>query len=464
MIRSVGEDMNDTIVAIATAVSNAGIAIIRISGPSAISVADLLFQSKTNKILSLQPSHTIHYGYISDGQNILDEVMVSIMRAPATYTREDVVEINCHGGSIVVHSILSLIVRNGVRIAEPGEFTKRAYLHGRIDLSQAEAVMQLIRAESDMAHKNAIGQLQGKLFRVINNIRNQILYEIAYIESVLDDPEHYDFDGYPEHLAERLNEVSKQMDILMQSAKTGRWLQEGIKTVIVGKPNAGKSSVLNSILREDRAIVTEVPGTTRDVLVEKVRVRDIVLRIMDTAGIRDTQDVVEKIGVSKAIQYAKDADLIIYVVDSSVPLDEEDQAIANIVKGIPTIVLLNKSDLKQMVTEEEIQAVLPSASVIKTISNQGYGIDALEDRIEQLFMDGCVEETEIAITSVRHLESLNQATESIRLVRHSMQEGLPEDFYTIDLMNAYKELGYIIGEELEDDLVNKIFQEFCTGK
>ena len=462
----------DTIAAIATAVSDSGIGIIRISGDDAIEVADRVYRSKNNKKrLTKVESHTIHYGFIYDEDELIDEVMVVVMKAPNTYTRENVVEIDCHGGILVMNKILDVILRNGCRLAEPGEFTKRAFLNGRIDLSRAEAVMDIIHSKNEFALKSSIKQLKGAVSDKVRGLREDILYEIAYIESALDDPEHISLEGYHEKLEAKALKISSELKKLIDSADNGKMLKDGINTVIVGKPNAGKSSLLNLLVGEDKAIVTSVAGTTRDVLEESIKLHGVGLNIIDTAGIRDTEDEVEKIGVDKARKYAENADLIIYVVDASRKLDENDEEIIRLIADKKVIVLLNKTDLEQVVTEEQIIEKISCVSknkttrIIRTSTKENTGIDEFEQTIKELFFHGEISvNDEIYITNQRHKEALVEAYESMKLVLQSLEDDMPEDFYSIDLMSAYASLGRIIGEEVGDDLVNEIFSKFCMGK
>ncbi len=455
----------DTIAAIATALSNAGLSIIRISGNEALNIIDQIYTSKSgNKILSEQPSHTIHYGYIKDGSEIIDEVMVSIMKAPATYTREDVVEINCHGGIIVTKRILQTVVKYGARLAEPGEFTKRAFLNGRIDLSQAEAVIDIIHAKSEYALSSSLKQLKGGILERVKEIRDAIIYDIAYIEAALDDPEHIDIDSYHEELIRHCETVTKKIQKLLDTADNGKVIREGIQTVIVGKPNAGKSSLLNVLVGEDRAIVTDIAGTTRDTLEEMIQLNGVVLNIIDTAGIRTTEDIVERIGVDRAKKVAQDADLILYVVDGSRELDENDRHIMELIKDRKAIVLLNKSDLEQKVSVSQVEE-LTGKQVIVISAKENKGIEELEECVKNMFISGNLSfNDEVYITNVRHKAALEESLLSMKQAQNSMEAGMPEDFYTIDLMNAYTRLGEIIGEEVGDDLVNTIFQKFCMGK
>lgn len=458
----------DTIAAIATAMTNSGIGIIRISGEDAFTVIDRIYQSKNGKKkLSEGKSHTVHYGYIVDDtkeNKIIDEVMVLIMRAPNTYTREDTVEIDCHGGVLVMQKILDTVVCHGARPAEPGEFTKRAFLNGRIDLTQAESVMDVISSKNEFALKSSISQLQGSLQKEIKELREKIIYEIAFIESALDDPEHINIDGYGQKLKTVAEECKERIEHLLDTADNGKILKEGIDTVIVGKPNAGKSSLMNVLLKKERAIVTDIAGTTRDVLEEQMNLNGITLNIIDTAGIRDTEDIVEKIGVDKAKDYLVNADLIIYVVDSSTPLDENDEKIMEMIKDRTALVLLNKSDLDTVTTEEMIASHLDQ-KIIKVSMKENQGVDELENAIKELFFHGKVElNDEVYITNARHKAALSNAKDSLNMVLDSIAMEMPEDFYSIDLMNTYEELGNILGESLGEDLVNEIFSKFCTGK
>ena len=476
----------DTIAAIATALSDSGIGIIRISGEKSMEIADSLIALKNGeRFVSKMQSHSIHHGYVFENdekgkKSIVDEVMVSTFRAPKSYTMEDVVEINCHGGVLVTKKVLELVVKAGARLAAPGEFTKRAFLNGRIDLAEAEAVMDLIHSKNEMSLKASTAQLRGDLSKIIKSLREEILYEIAFIESALDDPEHISLDGYLEKLEEKTDHLMKEINLLLETAENGRMIREGISTVIVGKPNAGKSSLLNMILGQERAIVTNVAGTTRDVLEEYVNLKGIHLNVIDTAGIRDTEDLVEKIGVEKAKKYAKDADLILYVVDVSVDLDENDKEILSMVGDKKTIFLLNKSDLEQKVSERDILKLLKEVrsetsfsledginqiSMISTSAARGDGLEELEREVENIVFNGSVKKNdEVMITSLRHKEALMDALEAIKLVKKSLEDQMPEDFYSIDLMEAYASLGKILGEEVGDDLMDEIFSKFCIGK
>lgn len=457
----------ETIAAVATALSESGISIIRISGNEAVEIADRIFQTKGKKhILKEAVSHTIHYGFIYDESELIDEVMISVMRAPKSYTMEDTVEINCHGGVLMTKRILELVLKNGAVLAEPGEFTKRAFLNGRIDLSKAEAVMDVIHATNELALKASFSQLRGSVSEVIRNLREKIIYEIAFIESALDDPEHISMNGYREKLESTVELLLFELKKLLDRADCGKMMKEGIRTVILGRPNAGKSSLLNLLAGEEKAIVTNVAGTTRDALEESIKIRGIGLNIVDTAGIRSTEDIVEKIGVEKAIRFAKEADLILYVVDSSSPLDENDLEIFSLIKEKNTIILLNKTDLPTVVAEEELsEKCKGSYPVIRISTVEHTGIEELEETVQKMFFHGKISfENEVYLTNIRHKEAVREAYESLLLVKNSIALAMPEDFYAIDLMSAYASLGRIIGEEVGEDLVDEIFSKFCIGK
>ncbi len=490
-----------TIAAISTAMSNSGIGIVRMSGEEAFNIADKIYIGKNEKKLKDQKSHTIHYGYIVDGDESIDEVLVMLMRGPHSYTGEDTVEINCHGGVYIVKRILEILIKNGARPAEPGEFTKRAFLNGRMDLSQAEAVGDLIESQNEYALKSSISQLKGNIKQEISNIRNKIIYHTAFIETALDDPEHISVDGYGETLQVVVDELIGRIQKLLSTTDDGRMIKEGIKTVIVGKPNAGKSSLLNVLIGEDRAIVTEIAGTTRDVLEEHINLQGISLNILDTAGIRDTEDVVEKIGVNRAIEHAQDADLIIYVIDASQPLDENDREILKLIRDRKFLILLNKTDLDKVITKKNVieeylyienveqRLIIDSCMdensenmngndrcekyldhekdfpVIEISAKNNHGIDELVEQLKNMFFAGKIAfNDEIYITNVRQKTALQDSLQSLQRVNESIELGLPEDFYSIDLMDAYESLGSITGETIGEDLANEIFSKFCMGK
>lgn len=495
--------VTDTIAAIATALSGSGIGIIRISGESAIEIGNRIFRTPSGKqILKDVESHTIHYGYIIDNfpmendlednsdNSVVDEVMISVMKAPKSFTAEDTVEINCHGGVLIMKKILDIVCRNGARLAEPGEFTKRAFLNGRIDLSKAEAVMDVIHSQNELALKSSVNQLQGRLSEQIKDMRNDLIYEIAFIESALDDPEHISLDGYPQKLYDKMIKVRDKISGLIATSTDGILMKEGISTVILGKPNAGKSSLMNMLLGEDRAIVTDIAGTTRDALQESVNLHGITLNIVDTAGIRSTEEVVEKIGVEKAKKYAENADLILCVVDSSADLDESDREIFALMRDKKSIVVLNKTDLSQKVDENSVcqfiehifheqasygyitegqerdnKSFSENLTFVYTSAIDGSGMEELGEKIKELFFSGMIKSNqEVIITNVRHKNALENAYESLSQVLKSIEDDMPEDFYSIDLMSAYTSLGLIIGEEVEDDLMEEIFSKFCMGK
>ena len=474
----------DTIAAISTGMTNSGIGIVRLSGNEALEIADKVYRGK-EKITEV-PSHTIHYGHIADGEETVDEVLMMVMHGPRTFTGEDTVEINCHGGTYVVSRVLETVLKYGARAAEPGEFTKRAFLNGKMDLSQAEAVIDLINSENEYALQSSVSQLKGSVKSAINELRSKILYHTAFIETALDDPEHISVDVYGEILKGVSEEIIEKLQKLIDSADDGRIMKEGIQTVIVGKPNAGKSSLLNLLAGHERAIVTDIAGTTRDVLEEQIRLQGLNLNVIDTAGIRQTEDLVEKMGVDKAKEYAQKADLIIYVVDASKKLDENDEKIMRLIYDKKAIILLNKSDLETVVDENLIREkisnlkkeaeqteksegqryqVSENIPVIQISAKEEQGIQTFQDTLKEMFLRGNISfNEEIYITNARQKNALVNALESMKKVIESIENGMPEDFYSIDLMDAYEELGNITGESMGEDLVNEIFSKFCMGK
>ena len=504
------ENFDDTIAAISTAMAPSGIGIVRISGKNAFAIADRVYSGKKGKRLSDQKQYTIHYGHISDNGKKIDEVLVLVMREPHSYTGENTVEIDCHGGVLATRRVLEAVIHAGARPAEPGEFTKRAFLNGRMDLSQAEAVMDIISAKNDYALRSAQQQLSGSISEKIETVRQRLLYETAHIEAALDDPEHISLEGYGPELRRIVEEQRTEIRKLLLSADSGKLIQEGIKTVILGKPNAGKSSLLNLLLGEERAIVTDIAGTTRDVLEEQINVRGITLRILDTAGIRNASDKIEQIGVNRAIDQARDADLILYVVDRSVPLDQNDYEIMKLIQNKRTIIVLNKSDLDSEVTEDMLKEELAnhseltptaahpgltsgvehsggqretmtdsaglhehvsnSAGISETVilnlsAKEKEGLEGLEKQIEKMFFNGKIEfNDQIYVTNARHKKALEDAENSLDYVIKSIDDQMPEDFWSIDLMGAIDALGRITGESLGEDLVNEIFAKFCMGK
>ncbi len=465
----------ETIAAISTGLSDSGIGIVRVSGEDAIAIVDRIFRSpKKSKKLAGVKGNTVHYGFIYDGDELIDEVMAVVLKAPHSYTTENTVEINCHGGVLMVQKILETVLKAGARMAEPGEFTKRAFLNGRIDLSRAEAVIDVIHSQNEYALRAGTKQLQGNLYEAVSEMRKKLIYEIAFIESAIDDPEHISLEGFYERITALCTELIKELEKLIRSADNGKLMKEGIRTVILGKPNAGKSSLMNLIVGSEKAIVTSIAGTTRDVLEENIRIHGLGLNIVDTAGIHETEDVVEKIGVERALSCAKDADLIVYVVDSSTKLDESDEEIIDFIRDKKVIILLNKSDLEEETGEDNLKAVLrerlgdketENLIMIKTSAKEKSGLDEFENAVRNLFFQGQLSmDNEIVITNMRHKEALMDACGSLKLVLQAAGDGMPEDFLSIDLMNAYTSLGYIIGEEVGDDLIEEIFSKFCMGK
>ena len=493
----------ETIAAVATGAAQAGIGIIRVSGPDAVTVCDQIFRNhKGERKLPYYAANTIHFGYIcepgspadsalfDDRDRIIDEVLVSVFKAPHSYTAEDTVEINTHGGLFIEKRILELTLEAGARLAEPGEFTKRAFLNGRIDLAKAEAVMDLISSQNEFARRNAIGQLGGELSGRIRSIRGGILHEMARIEAALDDPEHYDLDGYDETMIRLSDGWIRETEELLAGEKEGRIRKEGIRTAIVGRPNAGKSSILNYLTDSGRAIVTDVPGTTRDILEETVRFGDTQLLLIDTAGIRDSDDPVEKIGISRSMEAITGADLIFAVIDGTSPLTEEDRKLAENMAGalnvsretndIPAvIILINKSDREQAVAADEavrmyrecfaeagITADPETADIYAVVCSAvtGEGISDIKAAVSSLFGQGKIAQGQIFVTNSRHTALLKETAGYLKLVREAAAEGVSEDLYVIDMMNAYTALGRILGEALEDDLVDEIFSAFCMGK
>ena len=458
---------NETIAAVATHLSESGISIIRVSGPDAFSIGDKIFKGVDGGKVSSYKTHTIHYGFIYNCEEIVDEVMLSVMKGPKSYTTEDTIEINCHGGLLITQKVLEIVINNGARLALPGEFTKRAFLNGRIDLTKAEAIMDVISADNNLALKASMNHLRGDIYNKISEFRNMLIHETAFIESALDDPEHISLDGYSDILYSKIKDILYELRKMEESAKNGQIIKDGILTVIVGKPNAGKSSFLNMLLGKDKAIVTDIAGTTRDALEQNIKINDVSLNIVDTAGIRFTKDEVEKIGVSKAKEYVSDADLILYVVDSSIPLDENDYDIIELIKDKKTIVLFNKSDLTPVVNENDVLKHFSNdnVSLLKISAKEKIGLYEFEEIVKEfIFKNNISFNSELIITNVRHREKICETIESLVLVINSIEASMPEDFLTIDLMSAYESLGNIIGEEISEDLVNEIFSKFCMGK
>ena len=457
----------DTIAAISTPPGEGAISIVRLSGEQAISIADAVFQSGKKKLIDVS-SHTIHYGHIFDPEKyqMMDEVMVSIMRKPKTFTREDVVEINCHGGIVVVNQILQLVLRQGARLAEPGEFTKRAFLNGRVDLSQAEAVMDLIRAKTDKAMNLAINQLDGNLSRLIRQLRQEILETLAQVEVNIDYPEYDDVEELTTRLLlEKANQVQKQIQALLQTAQQGKILREGLSTAIIGRPNVGKSSLLNHLLREEKAIVTDIAGTTRDVIEEYVNVRGVPLKLVDTAGIRETEDIVEKIGVERSRKALSEADLILLVLNQSESLTPEDKQLLDITSGNKRIILLNKTDLPSRINQEDLVPYLENESAFPISVLTSEGLDQLEQAIADLFFGGNTGDKDASyLSNTRHIALLEKAEHSLAEVIQGIESGMPVDLVQIDMTRCWDYLGEIVGDSVQDELITQLFSQFCLGK
>ncbi len=457
----------DTAAAIATSSKDGSISVIRVSGDRSCEIVSSIFFDKHMNPVTLSQcrTHTIRYGYICEKENdIIDEVLVLIMKGPKSYTAEDVIEIQCHGGYMICQMILELLVRRGARIADPGEFTKRAFLNGRIDLSQAESVMELIQAKSDIAVKNSMSQLRGKIKKKIEELRKVILEDLSFLEAALDDPEHITLDNFSETIRRHTQQLKEELEHLLDNSQNGRLIKEGIRTAIVGKPNVGKSSFLNCILRDDRAIVTDIPGTTRDTLEEEIKIGSTLFRFIDTAGIRETEAVLENLGIDKTKKAIESADFVICLIDMSRELEEEDFYVLEQAKNHPGIILCNKSDLLARVTMEQLPEY-ENKKVISFCARTGEGLEQLEEYIHTLFLSDKIRyNDEIYITNARQKALLIEALESIRQLWNSVEAGMPEDLYSIDLMNAYETLGKMIGETVEDDIVDKIFKDFCMGK
>ena len=458
-------NQEDTIAAVATPLSASGIGIIRISGPEALQIADRVFKEAGNKpSLCESLTHTIHYGHILEENQVIDEVLVMVMRSPRSYTTEDTVEINCHGGVLVLRKVLDLVLKNGARAADPGEFTRRAFLNGRMDLAQAESVMDLIESKNEYAMRGSLNTLKGKFSEKIRSLRSEILYQNAYLEAALDDPEHISLEGFSEKLLQETESWIEKISSLISQFHNGRILREGIRTVILGRPNVGKSSLMNLLMGEERAIVTEIAGTTRDTLEEYLTINEMGLTLVDTAGIRDTDDVVEKIGVERARRIAEEADLSLYVVDGSENLQEEDYEIMEFIRNRKAIVILNKNDLNMLMLPRELE-FLVSKKVISFSAVSGEGLTELKAEIQKMFYEGRLfMNDELFMENIRQKESLEKARNSLTMVKNSLLDGMPEDLVSIDLVDAYEELGKVIGESVDEDLINEIFGRFCMGK
>ncbi|WP_181444685.1 tRNA uridine-5-carboxymethylaminomethyl(34) synthesis GTPase MnmE [Bacillus sp. 03113] len=458
----------DTIAAISTPMGEGAIAIVRLSGSDAFGIAEKLFKSVNGHKIMQVPSHTIHYGHIIDPKTneVAEEVMISVMKGPKTFTKEDVIEINCHGGIVSVNRVLQLLLTNGARLAEPGEFTKRAFLNGRIDLSQAEAVMDLIRAKTDRAMNMALSQMEGRLSKLIRRLRQEILETLAHVEVNIDYPEYDDVEEMTHNLLlEKASLVQKEIQKLLQTSQQGRILREGLSTVIVGRPNVGKSSLLNSLVHENKAIVTDIPGTTRDVIEEYVNVRGVPLRLVDTAGIRETEDIVERIGVERSRQVLKEADLLLLVLNFADILTEEDENLFKAVEGMDVIVIVNKTDLPQQIDMERVQFLSKNHKLVTTSLLKEQGIDELEKSIAALFFEGEIEARDMTyVSNTRHISLLHQALQSIEDAINGIKMGTPIDMAQIDLTRTWEILGEIIGESVHESLIDQLFSQFCLGK
>ena len=458
----------DTIAAISTPMGEGAIAIVRLSGDKAVEIADRIFCAPNNKQLAEQTTHTIHYGHLIEPKTneIVEEVMLSLMRAPRTFTREDVVEINCHGGLTSVNRVLKLVLTNGARLAEPGEFTKRAFLNGRIDLSQAEAVMDLIRAKTDRAMNVALNQMDGKLSRLIGDLRQALLETLAQVEVNIDYPEYDDVEEMTVPvLLEKCGWVSQEIEKLLQTSSQGKILREGLSTVILGRPNVGKSSLLNSLVQENKAIVTDIAGTTRDIIEEYVNVRGVPLRLVDTAGIRETEDIVERIGVERSRQVLREADLILFMLNGSEPLGDEDRRLFETIEAMDYIVVVNKTDLPQQIDMNEIKILAGNHRIVTTSLLEEQGVIELEEAIAALFFEGNVESNDLTyVSNARHIALLHQAKEAVEEAIHGAEAGVPVDMVQIDVTRTWEILGEIIGDTVQESLINQLFSQFCLGK
>ncbi|MEE1131248.1 MAG: tRNA uridine-5-carboxymethylaminomethyl(34) synthesis GTPase MnmE [Caryophanon sp.] len=458
----------DTIAAISTPMGEGAIAIVRLSGDKAVEIADRVFKTPGGKSLMEQPSHTIHYGHLHEPKTgeIVEEVMLSLMKAPKTFTREDVVEINCHGGIVSVNRVLQLVLVNGARLAEPGEFTKRAFLNGRIDLSQAEAVMDLIRAKTDRAMNVALGQMDGKLSRLITDLRQALIETLAQVEVNIDYPEYDDVEEMTVPvLLEKCSWVRDEVEKLLQTSSQGKILREGLSTVILGRPNVGKSSLLNSLVHENKAIVTDIAGTTRDIIEEYVNVRGVPLRLVDTAGIRETEDIVERIGVERSRQVLKEADLILLMLNSAEELSIEDERLFETIQHMDYIVVVNKTDLERKIDLNRVYDLAGKSRVIATSLLKEEGVIELEEAIAALFFDGQVEQGDMTyVSNARHIALLNQARDVITDALDAAEAGVPVDMVQIDVTRTWEILGEIIGDTVQESLINQLFSQFCLGK
>ncbi|WAA11366.1 tRNA uridine-5-carboxymethylaminomethyl(34) synthesis GTPase MnmE [Fervidibacillus albus] len=457
---------NDTIAAISTPIGEGAIGIVRLSGENSIPIVDRLFKSPSGKRLKDAKTHTIHYGHLYNGDTLVEEVMVSVMKGPKTFTREDVVEINCHGGIVSVNRVLETVLANGARLAEPGEFTKRAFMNGRIDLSQAEAIMDLIRAKTDRAMNVALGQMEGRLSRMIRRLRSEILEVLAQVEVNIDYPEYDDVEEMTHHmLKEKALFVKREIRRLLDTARQGKILREGVATVIIGRPNVGKSSLLNSFARENKAIVTDIPGTTRDVIEEYVNIKGVPLKLIDTAGIRETEDTVERIGVERSRKVLKEADLILFVLSNNDEITEEDRALFQMIKGMEAIIVINKTDLSTKINVREVEKLGEGRRIVYTSLMEERGLEQLEDAIASMFFSGEIETDDFTyVSNARHISLLNDALKSADDVLNGIEAGLPVDILQIDMTKIWEILGEITGDTVHDELINQLFSQFCLGK
>ncbi|OCL28441.1 tRNA uridine(34) 5-carboxymethylaminomethyl synthesis GTPase MnmE [Orenia metallireducens] len=458
--------VKDTIAAISTAIGEGGIGIIRVSGPEAIEIVDRIFKSVKGKSLSKVDTYTAHYGHIVDSTDeVVDEVITLVMKSPKTYTTEDIVEINCHGGMVPLRKVLDLVLKEGARLADPGEFTKRAFLNGRIDLAQAEAIIDLIRSQTETGLRVAINQLEGGLSQKVGDIRQELIKLLAHLEATIDFPEDEIEDFNSDELSDRIDRIAKKVKELLKTSQKGKILKEGIETAIIGRPNVGKSSLLNALVREKRAIVTDIPGTTRDIIEEVINIDGIPVKIIDTAGIRDTEDLVEKIGVERSEEFLNRADLVLLVLDAHQGITAEDRKLMDSIKDKDAVIIANKLDLDNRLDFSEIEESLPNKPVVKTAAVEDQGIDELEDVISNLVFSGEVKnEDQTLITNMRHKNALDRAYQMLLDVKKTFELDLPNDFITIDLRAALEAVGEITGDTIGEDIIDQIFADFCLGK
>ena len=460
-----GTSLDDIIAAISTPIGAGGIGIVRISGNGAIELSDKFFKSKNDVKLINKKSHTLTYGYIIDNDKIIDEVLVSVMKAPNTYTKDDIVEINCHGGIIVTNKVLEIVLKNGARLSEPGEFTKRAFLNGRIDLTQAEAIIDVINSKTDLSRQVAVNQLGGSLKNKVSKIRDGLITMVATLEAAIDYPEHELDESTYDDMYNKCQSMKDSIENLLNSSNKGKIIREGIQTVILGKPNVGKSSLLNRFLNEERAIVTDIPGTTRDTVEEYINIEGVPVKIIDTAGIRNTDDTVEKMGVEKSKDFAKKSDLILMLLDGSRNLDEDDIEILDLIKDKKALVLINKLDLQQKIKIEEVKKYISEENIIFISVKDDSGIDELVKRLKDMFFEGEINiNDEVLVGNVRHRNSLFNASEALKKAMETISLSMPEDFISMDLQEVNKYLGEITGDSVDEEIIDRIFSQFCLGK